>query len=160
MKLLEKAIQLEVDAGHFYHQQAEKNQGTPIETAFNILASEELEHREILKKIQAGSAPSIDENQVSESESFFGKLGDFKTAAGYPADQLEVYRAAMTMEQNSVELYREMEKEATESKELRILGFLVKQEQLHFRLLEALEKLLSRPAEWVEAAEFGHREEY
>lgn len=38
MKLLEKAVQLEVDANRFYHQQALNNQGTPIETAFTILA--------------------------------------------------------------------------------------------------------------------------
>ena len=134
MKLLEKAVQLEVDANRFYHQQALNNQGTPIETAFTILAKEELEHQEILKKLLAGTTAATDENQISESERFFNTLGDFKTAAGYPADQLEVYRAAMTMEQNSVDLYQELKNESTESGELRILDFLIKQEQLHFNV--------------------------
>lgn len=160
MKLLEKAIQLEADAGRYYQQQAEKNKGTPIETAFNILAKAETKHEEILKKLLAGSAPAIDESQFSQSEDLFPKIKDFKTDEVNRINQLEVYRAAKTMEQNMIDLYREMEKETKEPKELRILGFLIGQEQLHFSLLETLEELLRRPTEWVESAEFGTRKEY
>ena len=160
MKLLEKAIQLEVEAGRYYQQQAAKNKGTPIETAFNILAKAEIKHEDILKKLLTGSASEIDESQFAKSENLFAKLEEFKTDKVYTVDQLEVYKAAMTMEQNMIDLYRKMEKETTQPKELRTLVFLIQQEQLHFNLLETLEKLLKRPAEWVEAAEFGTREEY
>jgi len=160
MKLLEKAVQMEVDAGQYYHQQASKNQGMPIEKAFIILAKEELKHQEILSKLLAGSLPAIDESQIPESEHLFANLGDFKVEAGYVADQLEVYRKAMSLEQEMIELYQEIVKETTASSELRVLDFLILQEQRHFALLELLEKLVGRPTEWVEAAEFGEREEY
>ncbi len=160
MKLLEKAIQMEVDAGQYYHQQAFKNQGTPLENAFILLAKEELKHEEILNKLMAGSPPAIDESEVADAGRLFASLGDFKVEAGYLADQLEVYRTAMAMEQKMVELYQGMEKETAEPKAQRILSFLVKQEQRHFTLFETLEKLVQRPTDWVEAAEFGEREEY
>jgi len=160
MKLLEIAIQMEVDAGQYYHQQASKNQGKPIETVFIILAKEELKHQEMLNKLLAGTPPAIDESQTPESERLFANLGDFKVEAGYVADQLEVYRAAMFMEQKSIDLYQEMVKDNADPSALRILGFLVQQEQRHFTLLESLEKLVGRPTEWVEAAEFGKREDY
>jgi rubrerythrin len=160
MKLLEKALQMEVDAGQYYHQQAFKNKGTPLESAFIVLAKEELKHEALLNNLLAGSSAAIDESQLTEPESLFANLGDFKVDAGYLADQLEVYRAAMAMEQKMIELYTELEKESSEPKTLRILGFLIKQEQKHFAFLESLEQLVSRPADWVEAAEFGNREEY
>lgn len=160
MKLLEKAIQMEIDAGQYYHQQASKSQGTPIETVFIILAKEELKHQEMLNKLQAGTPPAIDESQIPESERLFANLGDFKVEAGYVADQLEVYRAAMSMEQMSIDLYQEMVNETVEPSELRVLSFLIQQEQRHFAILELLETLVSRPANWVEAAEFGKREDY
>ena len=148
------------DAGSYYQQQAAKNKGTPIETAFTILAKAETKHEEILKKLLAGSAPTIDESQFSESEDLFPKIKDFKTDEVNRINQLEVYKAAKAIEQNMVNLYRDMQKETKEPKELRILGFLIGQEQLHFSLLETLEELLRRPAEWVESAEFGTRKEY
>lgn len=160
MKLLEKAIQMEIDAGRYYRQQASKNQGTPIENAFNMLVREEQKHEEILNKILDDSPSEIDEEQFSGSEHLFVSPGDFHVEAGYKPDQLEVYRAAMTMEQKMIELYREIEKETTDSKELRVLGFLIQQEERHFDLFDSLEKLVRRPVDWVEAAEFGEREEY
>ena len=80
--------------------------------------------------------------------------------SGFMADQLEVFRFAMDMEQKTIDLYQEMAKEASEPKVQRIMSFLIKQEKDHLALFEALEKLLQRPANWVEAAEFGNREEY
>lgn len=160
MKLLEKALQMEVDAGQYYHQQAFKNQGHPLENAFIVLAKEELKHEEIINKLLAGSPPAIDENEVADSEHLFTDLGDFKVEAGYLADQLEVYRSAMVMEQKMIDLYQDLAKDSNEPKAQRLLSFLIKQEQRHLTLFETLENLLQRPADWVEAAEFGNREEY
>ena len=160
MKLLEKAMQLEVDAGQYYHQQAFKNQGHPLENAFIVLAKEELKHEEIITKLLAGSPPAADESEVADSEHLFTNLGDFKVEAGYLADQLEVYRSAMVMEQKMIDIYQEMEKKTSDPKSQRLLAYLVKQEQRHLLLFETLETMLQRPADWVEAAEFGNREEY
>ncbi|MDD4327691.1 MAG: ferritin family protein [Eubacteriales bacterium] len=160
MKLLEKAIQMEVDAGEYYIQQASKNQGTPVENAFIMLAKEEKKHEDILGRFLSDPTYMIDESQFADSEQFLVRPDDFKVEAGYTADQLEVYRVAMEMEQKMIELYRDMEKETTDSKALLVLGFLIRQEERHYSLFDSLEKLVRRPVDWVEAAEFGEREEY
>ncbi len=160
MKLLEKALQMEVDAGQYYHQQAFKNQGHPLENAFIVLAREELKHEEIITKLLAGSPPTVDESEVADSDRLFANLDDFKVEAGFIADQLEVYRSAMVMEQKMIDFYRDLAQELTEPKSQRLLSFLIKQEQRHLLLFETLENLLQRPTDWVESAEFGNREDY
>lgn len=160
MKLLEKSLQMEADAVQYYRQQALNNQGHPLEKAFLILVKEEIKHEELISKLLAGSPPEIDEREVAESGRLFADLNDFKVEAGFVADQLEVFRFAMDMERKTIELYQDMSKEVSEPKVQRIMSFLIKQEKNHLALFEALEKLLQRPKNWVEAAEFGNREEY
>jgi len=50
--------------------------------------------------------------------------------------------------------------QAKEELEKKILEFLVIQEKQHLAFFEELARLLKRPKEWVEDAEFGLREEY
>ncbi len=160
MDLLKKAIQMEIDAGAYYSLQAVKNKGTSIENAFSILAKEEHKHEEILRRSIDDPNIQTYENQYSENDHLFVDPGDFQIEAGFTPDQLEVYRAAMVMEQSMIKLYKDIESETSDSKELRVLNFLIHQEQRHYDLFDSLEKLVRRPVDWVEAAEFGEREDY
>ena len=160
MRLMEQAIQLEIDGEQYYHQQAKLNQGTPLETVFILLAKAEIKHLELLHQMDRGSYPSMDGDPSKEARDLFGTLGEFRVDPGYIADQLEVYRAAKEIELKSIELYQSMHKSATQAEDKKLLLFLVKQEQSHYDLFENLETLLERPTSWVESAEFGNREEY
>jgi hypothetical protein len=50
--------------------------------------------------------------------------------------------------------------EAKDEKDKVLYEFLVLQETKHHLLFDELVKIVSRPEEWVEDAEFGVREEY
>jgi len=65
---------------------------------------------------------------------------------------------ALEMEKKSIELYTKLLSEAADDREL--FAYLIKQEQGHLAIVEEIIKLVNRPNEWVEAAEFGEREEY
>lgn len=50
--------------------------------------------------------------------------------------------------------------DATEEQLKTVFQYLEGQEKKHCIILEELVKLVTRPKEWVESAEFGVREEY
>jgi hypothetical protein len=48
----------------------------------------------------------------------------------------------------------------TDPREKELFGILATQELGHYLLVSSLAEYFDRPAEWVESAEFGLREEY
>ena len=67
---------------------------------------------------------------------------------------------ALEKEKESIELYEKMLEDAVDEKEKMLFKFLIKEEKEHYKLLNDLVLLVSRPEEWVESAEFGLREDY
>ncbi len=82
MRLMEQAIQLEIDGEQYYHQQAKLNQGTPLETVFILLAKAEIKHLELLRQMDRGSYPSMDGDPSKEARDLFGTLGEFRVDPG------------------------------------------------------------------------------
>jgi rubrerythrin len=54
--------------------------------------------------------------------------------------------------------YKDLLSKSPNDKDL--FGFLISQEEKHYKVMEAIVKMVNRPNEWVESAEFGIREEY
>lgn len=160
MKRLEMAIQMELDGQQYYLHQADRHVGKPLEQVFRILAQTEFKHAQLLRQVNQGFELDLDEHLAEHPVDPFAGLLDFEVDAGYTEDQLEVYRLARSLEQQSITLYQDILDAATRPEHQRILTFLVRQEQNHLALFETLETLLQRPQDWVESAEFGNREEY
>ncbi|NCA98173.1 MAG: hypothetical protein EOM70_02225 [Clostridia bacterium] len=158
MKLIDKAIELELSGEQYYHQQTLKNQGTTLEPVFNYLALSELKHAQLLRQVAAGVFPEVDLEESGQEDNLFASLGDFKVDAAHVPDQLNVYRSAQDIEHTMIEVYQKLLKDSTNPDEKRVLAFLVIQEQRHLKLMESLGDLLQNAEEWVESAEFGRRE--
>jgi rubrerythrin len=158
MDMLEFAIKMEQDGEKYYETQAALHQADGLKVVFTMLAGEERKHAGILRNKQNGAPYTLDKPERPDLKSVFSGLaslqGDLKPAP----DQLDAYRMALDMEQRSIDLYMKMLAEPGSDRKL--CEFLIKQEQGHYAIIEELVKLVSRPAEWVEAAEFGIREEY
>ena len=155
------AIRMENDGEAYYLGQAEKNKANPLSKVFLMLAEAEGKHAELLTaKAMGASVDLFAGTRLPAAKSVFAGLGDFRKVAYENPDQMDAFEFATEMERKSIALYQGMMAGATEKKDLELLGFLVGQEQQHFALFEDLTLLLRRPKEWVEAAEFGPREEY
>ena len=87
-------------------------------------------------------------------------MDNFKSEIRDVPKQLELYHEALEMEKRSISLYEKLLSEATNDKEKRLFGYLIRQEKEHFETIEELIVLINRPEDWVESAEFGVREEY
>ncbi len=160
MKHLDYAIEMELDGQKYYLEQAEKNKANELHRVFTLLADSEKEHAALLLKLKNKETFAlVDNSELMKGKTIFGDLGDLSSDVKTPT-QLDAYRMAVTQEEKSIKLYQEMLEASEDSKEKELFEFLIKQEMEHLKLFEQLVTMLLRPEEWVEAAEFGVREEY
>ncbi|NLL01106.1 MAG: ferritin family protein [Clostridiales bacterium] len=161
MNKLEFAINMEMEGRQYYLEQAEKNQDNPLNKIFIILADSEKEHEELLRRRLNNEEYTLKEdNSIKDVESVFQGLKDYEASDIRKTTQLDVYRLAVDIEEKSIELYQSMLKEAESDKDKQLFEFLLKEENKHLTLFDELVKMLTRPEEWVESAEFGLREDY
>ncbi|MEI7885484.1 MAG: ferritin family protein [Clostridia bacterium] len=161
MNNLTAAIKMELAGEKYYMEQATANQGNSLQALFVLLAKEESEHA---KKLQANfeklTTRLADEQELSGAKSVFKGIRAFKSANKAIPQQLEVYRFALKKEQESIQLYEKLLATTTDDGTKSLLAYLITQEKEHFAVFEELIILVSRPEDWIEAAEFGIREEY
>lgn len=158
MNTIDFAINMELEGQKYYLDQAELNRDNELHAIFLMLADSEEGHANLLRRYKSKEALTLQADFVRPGlKSVFDGLGNFSKEDN--TRQLDVYRIACQQEEKSIQLYREMEEQAEES-EKELFCYLVRQEEEHLLLFEELVKLLTRPEEWVESAEFGIREEY
>ena len=161
MQLLEFAIQMENEGRQYYLDQAEKNRDNALNRIFLLLAEAEKEHEDLLRKRLYKEDYTLNEDgSTSKVKTIFDDLKDYKVNDFRSTTQLDVYRLAVDIEEKSIDLYRKMLEESDNDKDKKLFEFLLKEENQHLILFDELVKMLNRPEEWVEAAEFGLREDY
>lgn len=159
MKLFELALSLEEELQNYYRKQAELNAGKSLGKVFSLLEKEEAKHAEILKAYADDIILPLNESDIlSEVRSVFSEMDDYKSDNN--TSQLDVYRFALEKEEESLRFYRDLQQKATDNQSKTVFNYLVKQEDTHIIIMEELVKLVNRPKEWVESAEFGLREDY
>ena len=161
MELLSLALTMEEDLQNFYLKQAELHQGNSLQTVFELLAKEEEKHVEILMSFADKiDLPLKDSDIISEVRPIFKELADFKSDIKLYATQLDAYRMALDKEVESLNFYKNLHDKSQEEQTKQVFRYLIQQEDRHSIILEELVKLVTRPEEWVESAEFGLREDY
>lgn len=161
MSTFDYALVMESEGAQFYQQQAEKNKNNSLHKVYQLLAEVKNRHAELLKnRAQDILVEQLDDKLPGEVKKVFDNLDDLRKGLIDIPDQLEICRLALDMEQKSISLYEKMLKEVTKEHNKDLLRFLINQEQKHYDIFDELVSLLNRPAEWVESAEFGTREEY
>lgn len=161
MNSIEFAINMEIDGEKYYREQAKKNQDNSLNAVFLLLAEDENGHAKLLKSEQKKITYDLADNAaLADTNNVFKDRGEFKNKFEKIPDQLDAYRIALQMEKDSIELYQKFLAEATDEQTKKLFGYLVKQEENHFKIFDNLINLVERPEEWVEDAEFGVREEY
>lgn len=158
MDILVYAIKMELDGEKYYKDQAKLNKGNSLYNVFMGLAEEESEHARILEDKSKGLSYKKKAPLATLRQNVFTGLKDFKIDLNNKAEQLDAYKVALVKEKESIDLYKKLLNESPESADL--YKFLISQEEEHYALIEDIIKMVNRPNEWVEAAEFGKREEY
>lgn len=161
MNILEFAINMELEGEKYYIEQAEINKENSLETVFLLLAKDESRHAKVLQKKADGLSYDLGQDEMhTKAASIFHELGAINIETKQTPDQLDAYRLALKNEKESIILYQKFLSEATNDESKKLFAYLIEQEENHYAIINQLILLISRSQEWVEAAEFGLREDY
>jgi rubrerythrin len=166
MDLLRIAKDLENKAVSFYQDLANSTKIGEFNGIFKDLAREEQKHFEIFDNWQKNKRLPDLENivpWVTDSRAIFESLSEqFKGSSGEFLSRSQIFTMAIDLERKSIDFYRRlMELPDTEySAHRAMVERIMVQEENHIRVITSLAEFLRHPGEWLENAEFNHREEY
>ena len=159
--ILTQAIQLQQDGAKYYTEQAERHAQNAMKDVFLLLAEDEKLHAMILQASRDQLPYELQDNGISKKVAdLFQSLETQKEEIPAPTEQADVYGAAWEMEKKAVALYEQLLENTDKPDEKALYAFLIDQEKMHAEVMENIYRHINRPNEWVEAAEFGLREEY
>lgn len=158
---LEYAKKMELDGAAYYSEQAEANARNELRVVFELLADEEKKHAGILQKHADALPYEMDDNPALDTvpnvfENIeYGSVPNLK----HFISQLDLYRTALDMENQSVALYEKLLSETGDEKEKALYGYLLVQEKAHYNLMHDFVTMLDRSRKTV-FAESGMVDDY
>jgi len=160
MGLIDEAIALEERAETNYRSAAETTGDVGARKILTLLADEEARHVNALRVMNVGTLQS----EISLVDAALDWVGGVIEggAASLSSDKSlrEILRGAVEIERATETFYRE-QAATTENAEITALfARLEGIEKAHFLFVSSLVEYYDRPAEWIESAEFGLRDEY
>jgi rubrerythrin len=160
MNIFDFAIEKEKFSEDYYRQLAAKSNDKGLREIFNMLADEETRHKKIVSDIKKDIAPDLTETTVlSDAKNVFEKMRESAQSFDFNISEVELYKKALKIEQQSRDFYLEKANEVAEAQK-EIFLKLADEEKKHYFLLENIIDFVSRPDTWLENAEFYHLEEY
>jgi rubrerythrin len=131
--IINKGIQLEDEAYHFYTSQAKRH--VEVEKLFSSLAIEELKHRRLLEHFKKTNDFMEAERRVNQ-ENILGLVPLDDQAPVLYSDLSHVIDTAISMEVQAFELYASIYKESVHSDVMNLLRTLMDMELRHAELLK------------------------
>ena len=163
MDIVEYAMQMEKDGEAYYRALAQKADSQGMKRIFNMLANAEMKHYEafrMLKDNKPSPLPIVDDKFLIDIKNVFQEISDNESWQNISGDQADAYREARETERKSEEFYREQAEELDDPMQQELCRVIAAEERTHYRILDNILELVSRPKEWLENAEWRHLEEY
>jgi rubrerythrin len=161
MDVFDFALQMELDGEKYYRDMAEKVQYDELKKVLVALAEDEHRHYKIIKYAKEQAFQEIAEEPFLEKvKNVFSDNKDVEAIAQLRSEQIDVYRAALVKEKESVELYKKLQVDAEKEDIKSIFEKLMQEEERHAEQLEHIIDMLNNVNDWVEAAEFNRKDVY
>ncbi len=164
---LSAAIEMEKKGYNFFKETAEKASDELAKEVFAFLAAEELNHIKAIQKFDneyMSGAESAAENAIEDIKGGNPKAAINELFKGLskstPVDgsNLDAYKFAMDFERKGGEFYKKAEAEAVNPGAKKLFGFLVGEEQKHFKIVESCLLYFDNPEEFFHQRESWHME--
>ena len=160
MNIFEYAMQMEKDGEEYYRQMAGKTANKGLQAILTMLADEEVKHYKTIEKMQTKEPHMEDATILSDARNIFVQIKESGESFDFDIQQTELYKMARDIEKNSRDFYTEKANEVTKKYQKELFLKLAEEESKHYFLLDNLIEFVSRPAYWLDNAEFCHLEEY
>ena len=163
MGVFDDAMQMEKDGERYYRSLAGESPDKGLATILTMLADEEVKHFTILKSMKAGGSVQVDGGTVrSDAKNVFQRIQDSGEKYDFKTSQVDAYRKAQELEQQSREFYQQRADDAGSPAAKEAFLKIADEELLHYQMLDTMVEYVSRaePGGWLESAEWHHTDEY
>ncbi len=151
-QVLVGAIRVEQQGRKFYLKVAERTADEKGQAMFYSLASDEVEHLNILvNEYQAltNNEPWLSVEQAKGTEPMFSLFPDEAEETAIPQDDVGALKFAMDFEQKGYEMYKKSSSEATDATAKAVFQHLAREENRHFVLLQRTHDYLAASGVWL-----------
>lgn len=161
MDIYDFAMRMEKDGEAYYRELAGRTGNKGLRNILNKLADAELRHYRIFRGMKENSLIGAAETPILEDvKNLFVRLKETEGSQGVDSSQIDLYRKAQAVEEESRDFYRSKADEAGDETRREIFLVIAEEEQKHYRVLESIIDFVSRPEQWLEDAEWYHLDEY
>lgn len=162
MELLNTAITMEKNGYDFYKKTEENSKNSITSKLFGSLAEQELLHIEYIKKFydtltSGEQLPSIDMVKAKRDESkiFDVDIATLKEKVKNQEDEAKAYEFALDLEKKGYGFYEKLLTEVIDPNLKLFIEFLVKEEKLHYALIEKAYGYVTDTQNWFMYEEGG-----
>jgi rubrerythrin len=161
MDIFEFAMQKEKLSEGNYRQLAAQTDNAGLKSIFNMLADEEAHHFSVVEKMRSKIPDKLSRTDVlSDAREVFAKMREGTRKFDFDSGQIEIYKKARDIEEESRKFYLEKADEVEDHCQKGIFRKLAEEEKKHYFLLDNIIEFVCQPETWLENAEFYHLEEY
>lgn len=168
MDVFEFALKMELDGEKYYRDLANRVQYEELKIVLENLAEDEQRHYQIILLAQNQRLQPIEGNPtLSKVKNVFTCTDAHKLALNnkdfivkLKDEQSDLYRAALEKEKESVRLYQKLKENSKNTEEETVFTTLMHEEEKHVEVIDNIIDMLNHVNDWVEAAEFNHKDTY
>ena len=161
MDIFEFALKMELEGEKYYRDLAAKVKYAELKPVLEGLADDEQRHYKIIQAAQKEIWNYIEADpSLNNIQSIFASNKNKESILTLKKEQIDVYEAALAKEKESVELYLKLKENAVGQEAKMICEKLRHEEEKHVEVIDTIIDMLNHVNDWVEAAEFNHRDTY
>ena len=160
MDIFDFALKMEKDGEGFYREIAAKTKNKGLQVILTMLADEEVKHYQAIERMKLNELKTVRSSILNKAKNIFVEMKEQGQEFEAEKEQIALYEKAQEIEKKSQDFYNEKAKQADSEDQKNLLIDLAKEEEKHYFLLENIIKLVSKPKQWLEDAEWYHLEEY
>ncbi len=161
MDIFELALEKEQFSEKYYRQLAGKTSNKGLKNILNMLADEEVKHYKVVQQMQKKPPKKITDTPVlKNAKKVFEKLRETTRNYTFDGNELQLYKKARDIEQESEKFYLEKADQADNPDQKEVFKKLADQEHKHLIILENICDFIAKPQSFLENAEFHHIDDY
>lgn len=160
MNIYEYAMGLEKEGEEFYRDLADKTDDAGLKKILLMLATEEVKHYNLFKKmLQNADVSTLPKMEVfKEATSTFKQMKEVDEKHSFDTDQIEYYKKAVAIEEANENFYLKQACNAKTKEHEQIFLRIAEEERKHLVLLKNLVEFVSGPDDYLDSAEFYNME--
>ncbi len=160
MKVLEYAMQMELDGMTYYDKSADQVSQPEVKKILKTLAEEERRHYNLFKRMQTSSVREAEReldaspSAMATTKNIFQEMVEQKKYATFANEARQIWQHALKLEEKSEKLYRDEAAKESDSTRRFLLERLADEEKNHVYLIDNMLSFMADPQGFTDSATF------